>query len=177
MKIDWSEHVVDTVVSENFRMDWIHIPGSSNRNVKFINTNGIMAVTGDYGNWIFCREFHPSAGSTVSRGYMDEKLELYSEQKAYEYSPSKTKEAIIEFVEDLTSSEKEKWEDWIDSLFNSLEDYYEYVYAAYRETPSDIYCEDVPFREERHVWLDCVYDAFNEICNRLENDKRDIQQA
>ena len=76
--------------------------------IKFINTNGILAVTGDYGNWIFCREFHPSEDGFVSDGYWLEKLEIASSQDGREFSSELSKKQILDCLEEEGITEEEK---------------------------------------------------------------------
>ena len=40
----------------------------------------LCVVTGDVGNWMFCREFHPSSKGHVSDYYWVEKLQMSSSQ-------------------------------------------------------------------------------------------------
>ena len=69
-EVDFSKHVVEITKQEGLFVCYIRVPGTITNSVKFINTNDIMAVTGDFGNWIFCREFHPSATGGVSDGLL-----------------------------------------------------------------------------------------------------------
>lgn len=66
----------------------------------------------------------------------------------------------------------EEEEDWIQELENSVYDEHEYVYVAYREKPSSIDYENVPFGKKRHFWFDVVYDGFDFICEILKNNKK-----
>ena len=83
--LDFSKHVVTVEKQEGLLIHTLAIPGTITQSVKFINTQGIMAVTGDYGNWIFCREFHPSPTGSVSDSYWCEKLRISSRQDPYEF--------------------------------------------------------------------------------------------
>lgn len=169
---DFSRHEVRIIMdADGVSIYEFKRPDSYNGSLKFINTQGVMTVTGDFGNWVFCREFRPCKDAKVSGGYWDEKLEMYSKQKSHEYSPEATKKAIEKFkenFEDYYSREMNEDElEWVENLENSAEDYYEYIYTAYRETPSSLDYEDVPFEEERHFWLNCVYDGFELMCEKL----------
>jgi hypothetical protein len=173
-KIDFSRHELEITTLEitpnkKVRIHTFKRPDTTNCMLVFINACGVMTVTGDFGNWVFCREFHPSAnGDGVSGGYWDEKLEIASVQKSDQYDSEKTMEAINDFKNDFEDnygrpmSEEEM--DWVERLEGSIDDEHEYVYIAYRENPSSIDYESVPFGKKRHVWLDAVYDGFNEIC-------------
>jgi hypothetical protein len=174
-KIDFSKHELKVTKLEGVLIHEFKRPDTRNCMLVFINTNGIMSVTGDFGNWIFCREFHPSADNEhgVSGGYWDEKLEISSVQKSDKYDAEQTTKLLNEFKETFEDSfgremdEDEK--EWIEQLENNVDDEHEYTYLAYREKPSTIDYESVPFGEKRHFWLDCVYDGFDAICQTLHS--------
>lgn len=133
---------------------------------------GITTVTGDLGRWVFCREFHPSKGEKVSRGYWDEKLEMYSVQKATEFDSDATLKAIEEFEKDYEDSYGEMTEEvkeWLDRLQDAVFDEIEYEQVAYRDKPSNLDYEDVPYGKIRHAQLDLVYDSFDEMCKQIES--------
>ena len=169
--VDWSKHELIEIQTNEMSIHHLKKPDTIEQNVKFINTNNILAVTGDYGNWIFCREFHPSKDGYVSPYYWIEKLEIYSTQTGTEYSAEETEKAIEEFESDYDSEYvNDEFEDWIERLKESVHDEIEYTQIAYREHPNDIDVESIPFEKEIKVWLRCVFDAFNEICKRIEKE-------
>lgn len=178
-RIDWSKHEVIEIKNENILIHHIKIPGTYTNSVRFINTCGILAVNGDFGNWIFCREFHPSADGYVSGGYWDEKLEISSQQESDKFDSETTIEKINEFKQSFNDAygremnEEEK--EWVDDLLRSAYDETEYIYTAYREKPSTIDYESVPFGKKRHFWLNVVYDAFDEMCERLKIEKQKLE--
>lgn len=178
---DWSKHEVAITKFDGVLIHHIKkINGSSDRNVKFINAGGILAVTGDYGNWIFCREFHPSKEGGVSDGYWNEKLKLASCQEPFDFDSEATKEQLknefSEYKIDNTIFSE-------DNDFNEKCEYYskcielcdegelDYTHYAYRERPNDVEYEDVVFIKTEKIWLKCVYDAFDEICRRYRENE------
>ncbi len=165
--VDFSKHILTTIIDDNVSIYKLMLPNTRMDSVIFINSCGVMSVTGDFGNWIFCREFHPSPKNKVCSGYWDEKLINSSSQKSHIYDPEATLIEINNYRdnEELT----EDVVDWLDELESNVNDYYNYVYVAYRETPDSIEHEYVPFREKRKIWLDIIYDSFDEICDRMEN--------
>ena len=175
-KIDFSRHELKITKLEGVLIHEFKRPDTINCMLVFINTRGVMTVTGDFGNWVFCREFHPSADNEqcVSGGYWDEKLEISSVQKSDKYDAEQTTKLLKEFKETFEDSfgremdEDEK--EWIEQLENNVDDEHEYTYLAYREKPKDIDYESVPFGEKRHFWLDAVYDGFDEICRVMKRD-------
>jgi hypothetical protein len=171
-KIDFSKHEIKITQLEGALIHEFKIPDKMIHRLVFINTCGVMTVTGDFGNWVFCREFHPSANGGVSGGYWDEKLQISSVQKSHEYNSEETLKRINEFEKTFVESYgREMYEDeidWVEQLKNSVEDEHEYFYTAYRETPKDIDYESVPFGEKRHFWLDAVYDGFDEMCSKIK---------
>ena len=65
-KLNFSQHELHVIKQEDLLVHHLRKPGTDMDNIKYINTNGVMVVTGDYGNWMFCREFHPSADGLVN---------------------------------------------------------------------------------------------------------------
>ena len=92
--LDFSKHELLCTKSDELTIHHLKKPNTYYDSIKYINTQGIMAVTGDYGNWIFCREFHPSADDYVSSGYWCEKLSIASCQVYKEYDPEETEKEI-----------------------------------------------------------------------------------
>lgn len=173
--IDFSQHEVKVTKLDGCLIHEFKRPDTRYHMLVFINCMDTMTVTGDYGNWVFCREFHPSPDGSVSGGYWDEKLQNSSVQKAYKYDSTETSKQIEEFKNtfeqtyDRVMNDEEM--DWVETLENSVYDEHEYIYVAYRETPKDIDYESIPFGEKRHVWLDAVYDGFDALCQKLKEDE------
>jgi hypothetical protein len=169
-KIDFSKHVLNILEYPDIKIYEFKKPDTVVHGITIIVGKGITSVTGDFGNWIFCREFHLKKGDYVSRGYLDEKLEIYSVQKSDKFDSEQTLKLIKEFKKDFKDyhgrkmNEEEK--EWLQLLIDSVDDEIEYTNIAYREKPSDVEYESVPFGEVRHRHLDIVYDAMNEICDR-----------
>ena len=180
-KIDFSHHKLKITQFEDVLIHEFKIPETNNHMLVFINAGGVMTVTGDFGNWVFCREFHPSGENKngVSDQYWDEKLEISSVQKSHEYDPEQTIILINKFKQTFKDSfGREMTEDeseWIESLEEKVYDKYEYIYLAYKETPTTIDYDCVPFGEKRHFWLDAVYDGFDAICQTLSREIVSIQ--
>lgn len=170
-KFDFSKHEVLVTKTDDVLIHHLKLPGTVMDSVKFINTNGIMAVTGDYGNWIFCREFHPSGGNNggVSDSYWLEKLKISSCQNPYRYDSEATATEIREILnnpeEELTDEEKE----YLQQGLREVDDELDYTYHAYRNTVGrwqDL--EYVPHVKKLPAQLHYVFDAFDEICRRLK---------
>ncbi len=180
---DFSKHELKVTRNDDVLIHEFKRPDSIVGKLVFINTRGVMAVTGDFGNWIFCREFHPSGDkdSGVSRGYWDEKLEIYSCQKSKIYSSDQTLKDIKEFVKDFKKNydrkmnEEEK--EWVEELINNVDDEFYYTYIAYRDYPNTISYEDVPYGKERPSHLDCVYDGFDAMCEYIRKNQNKRKTA
>lgn len=139
--------------------------------IRFINSCGTLTVNGDFGNWVFCREFHPSKDGVVSRGYWDEKLSIASVQESHKFCPKETLKQLDDFIQeyrDYSEEVSDEVEDWFEDLQNNVFDKIDYEQTAFRLKPSEFDYDDIPYGEKRHVWLDIIYDAFNEICSRYE---------
>lgn len=137
--------------------------------IRFTNIDGHLVVTGDYGNWIFCREFHPHAGGGVSSGYWCEKLRINSEQDSHDFSEEKTANAIRTLLteeEDLTEEEIEYLNGCLDSFTGCEFDYNAFAYRNNIGRFQDY--EYVPFEKVIKPQLQFVFDAFDEMCDRLK---------
>ena len=155
----------------------LKLPDSVCLRIKFINTNDTCLVTGDFGRWSFCREFWPSADGFVSGMYWLEKLRMYSTQDPARYDSKETNKEIQELVDSgleesgYDGDELKQAKDWFINLLQYVDDEIEYTYEAYRgyDKPEFLDYEMIPFVKEIPIQLKIVFDAFNEICNRLKN--------
>lgn len=166
--IDFSKHTLTVTKAPGYMVYDFGKPGSSCNRIKFINTSGIMAVTGDFGNWIFCREFHPSEDGRVSDQYWCEKLKIASVQEPYEYDEDGTHKRLLTELkeeEELTEEEKEYLEECL-RLTDMEFDYDAYAYrqgvGRYEDSESIIKVRRVK------IWLQYIFDGFDEICSRLK---------
>lgn len=182
--VDFSKHELKIIKTDKVLIHHLKKPNTVIDSLTFINTEGIMAVTGDYGNWIFCREFHPSGKGSVSDTYWVEKLRNSSTQTSSEFSSEFTRKLIEENLNGALEDYGYEGEHLtkIKEYYNHLLDYVdlsegEYVAEAYYNNtnkPDFIEAEDVPFEKETHYWLKVVFDAFEEICNRLNMSHQEI---
>lgn len=171
--IDFSKH--ELIVTENEFLTIYHLkkPNTYCDNIKYINTNGILAVTGDYGNWIFCREFHPEPKEGVSEGYWHEKLKILSTQEATEFDGEATKaallEKLIEYKLEHSEDAREDIIEYYEECINLCDDHeLDYTYFAYREQPEGFDYEDVILLKDYKYWLKAVFDGFDEMCLRMQ---------
>jgi len=173
---DFSEHELKVIANDAIIIHDLKQTGCEyTHRVKFINTCGIMVVTGDFGNWIFCREFHPSSEGKVSDYYWVEKLQINSAQNPYNFDNEGTKKEIEEGIEkgleDYGYQDKklEEMKKYYEELLNYVDlSEFEYTSFAYNNYPSFLDTERVPFIREIKPWLLVIFDAFDEICNRLK---------
>ena len=164
--VDFSEHELHVKQYDTISIYHLKKPNTNSCNVKFIVGEGITTVTGDFGNWVFSREFHPLKNEKVSGSYWDEKLEIHSIQKALIFDTDETLKEIENYRKSLEEIDEET-EEWLDRLDNSVFDELEYKNVAFREKPSHIDYEQVPYGEIRHYSLNAVYDAFEYICSKI----------
>lgn len=180
--IDFSKHEVLVTEVEGLLVHYLKQPGTITNCIKFINTNGIMAVIGDFGNWIFCREFHPSKEGGVSDGYWKEKLGIASTQKASDYSPRQTeiriKEAINGGMEEYgyKGDKLKQVKEFLTECLRYVDTEWEYVAYAYHNSPGFLDAEEIPFEKETKPWLLAVFDGFDEICRRMKAGELPEQQ-
>ncbi len=164
--INWSKHKLKITTNKNVLIHDLKIHNSMQDRVTFINSMGICAVTGDYGNWIFCREFHPSKEGYVSRAYWSEKLKIGSTQQSGAFDSDFAISKIDAYLNDEEYEWEEEEKEYLENLKNSAEDG-EYAYnAAAMDYPGNFDSEMIPTGLKRRYWLSAVYDAFNEICTR-----------
>lgn len=176
---DFSAYQLDTTLLDGVRIDRVHKNSSMCGSVTFINARGILAVTGDFGNWIFCREFHPAASNYVSQGYWLEKMETCSSgQCGMEYDRDATHKQVEEIMDGryegfdlesdpLTEEEKEYLEECLDA--STGDDWY-YEYIAHSENVGRFEDHDlVPLVKKLKAQLSCVFDAFNRACDIVED--------
>lgn len=175
--VDFSKHELNVVKEDHVLIHDLKIPHSVHNRVKFINTSGVLAVTGDYGNWIFCREFHPSKDGYSCDSYWGEKLQIAGNQKSTEFCPDLTEEYIKEEINGGLSEtgyegkELSQMIEYYKSCLNYLEEgEFWYQSFAYSNYPSFADYECIPECKKTPYWLEVVYDAFNEICDRLQNE-------
>jgi hypothetical protein len=173
--VDWSKHELKITKNDHVMIHDLKNPNSLINRVRFINTCGIMAVNGDFGNWIFCREFHPySEFGGVCDSYWCEKLRIASTQEPSNYDSEATRKALLkELNEDYKDheynlKEEHEWLKYIKGCLSCVDDELEYKYYAYREYPSFCDHECVIFVKDINYWLKVVFDAFEEICKRLK---------
>ncbi len=70
--VDFSNHVLEIVEYDGILIYNLLCPS---KNIIFTNANGVLTVTGDYGNWLFSTEFHPASFSKVDDNYWNEYLQ------------------------------------------------------------------------------------------------------
>ena len=179
--IDFSKHEMIITVNEHLSMYELKKPDTYQDSLKYINVQGICAVTGDYGNWMLCRTFIPDAKGYVSDGYWKEKMTIASTQKTTEYDADATEAKIREYLdlsakalendensEDgdlLTDGEREYLEEGL-SLVNDQFDYEYHAHRAHFGRFSDH--ESVPHETRTPYWLKVVFDGFDEMCRRIK---------
>jgi hypothetical protein len=171
-KVDFSKHELEVIKNDHVLIHRFKLPDREYyHSVTFINTCGIMSVTGDFGNWIFCREFHlNSEFGGVSDGYWNEKLSIHSTQTYAKFDSEATLEEIQEFEEkyDEENEMPEEVADWVQELKENVDSELDYTNIAYREKPSSIDYECVPFGKKQDSHLSAVYDAIEAICEKLK---------
>lgn len=180
--IDFSKHEVHVTRHDGFLMHYIKKPNTVSDSIKYINTNGIMAVTGDYGNWIFCREFHPDPKGHVSDGYWEEKLQISSTQKWEDYDAERTQAQIESMINGglkeygYTGKKLDEMMEYMENCLRCVDDELDYTYTAYRELPGFCDYESVIFCKKTKYWLLAVFDGFDEICRRMKLELQNNQQ-
>lgn len=163
--IDFSNHHLQVTKNEFVHIYWLKRSDTMNDNIKFVVAGGITAVTGDYGEWIFNREFLPSKGGHVDDFYWKSKLRGESGADGDEWDNEGTKKEILRLLADeernWSSEELEYLNEILDRTDSNEEDYRVY---AYMENCGRFDYENIPYETKTKYWLKAVFDGFQEIC-------------
>lgn len=176
-KIDFTKHEIEIIEHNTAIIHEFKKPDTKIHSIVFINACGVLSVTGDFGNWIFSRQFIPGALSDrVSDQYWDEKLRINSTQQPQKFDPDKTRLELLDFkkqlIEDFSQDGDDvinKIEEWCSNLENSLNycSEFEYMRAVYEDIPDFVDLESIPIATIRDSSLNAVYDAFDIMCDKL----------
>lgn len=172
--IDFSKHELIVDESEKISIFWLKKSDSIVFNIKFIITNGLTIVTGDFGNWMFNKEFYPNEDENVSDDYWVEKLQLYSTQKGKEFSIEETEKALkYEIKEGLEAygyegDELSGAKEFYKECLEHLESENEYSNFIYKWKPTFLDYEEIPYCKVINNRLQIIFDGFEEICRRLK---------
>lgn len=153
---------------------------SSAYQVRFVNAYGLMTVSGDWGNWVFSREFHPSSkNGGVSDNYWIEKLKTASSQDPYELDEEETRKELESWLDGtheyfdeerpLTPGEFEYLHDCLYALGDSE---LQYAHVAHFENVGRFKDHDrVPLVKKPKYALQVIFDAWDCIVERLKETK------
>jgi hypothetical protein len=174
--IDFSKHEVIVQKNDLVSIYYLKKPNTVIDSIKYINCEGIMSVTGDYGNWIFCREFHPHEMGGVSDGYWVEKLKILSSQEPLEFDKESTEKELLQRLENYKNENSETIDEYDEvveyfeeCLSQCTEHELDYTYCAYRNIPKEYEYDFVTLIKDEKYWLKAVFDGFDEICRRLKD--------
>lgn len=150
-------------------------PDTIEQQLIFIIGYDVTTVTGDFGNWVFNREFTPALNGTVSDDYWDEKLQSASRQEIEHFDSDDTAEKIMEFCstfEEKFGREMNEAEgEWIEQLETYADDEVDYMYMFNKHYPTEtLNSEDteILITFARSHCLKVIYDAFDVMCSRME---------
>jgi hypothetical protein len=149
-------------------------PDSIEHRVIVINAYGVCSVTGDFGKWIFEKEFHLSGNCTkINDGYILQNSPRT--QELYEWDGELVRKEIEETIQqsydiesdEMSDEENEYWSGLINATYDC-----EYTYIAKcMNRPSCIESENIPkSRQKLNPYLLAIFDAFEEICGRTKDE-------
>ena len=187
-KTDFSKHVLNVTEVPGLLIHDFAIPNTVCQRITFLHIRNehvpnILIVTGDYGRWTFNRDFVPSVDNMVSDSYWCEKLRIGSTQKSHVYSSEVTGKLIQEELktleedkDDHSAYEYENLKSYYESLLNYCDcGEEEYVFQAYWDDSEPgrrlLDPENIPLGKEVDIQLQVVFDAFDEICNRMRKEQ------
>ena len=140
--------------------------------IKFITDDSHLYVVGDYGNWIFNRNFIPVNGGSVLDYYWVRLLRERSTQNPFIFSKHKTCitiDAMIVNIEVNYPNDSQKKIDLIKYFKNSKEyvdNEQEYLWFVSEHKPN-WYLNDIIVEYDYMYDILVVFDAFEEICRTL----------
>jgi hypothetical protein len=161
---------------KEIRVDHFQVGSNSTFYIQFINTDRVLTVTGDFGNWVFCRPFVPSSKGFVSEGYWIEKLKLKSCQSFDRLDSDGIREELNRLYTSglkeygLFGEELEDCREWISELKGYCDNQTEYLYHAFYDPykPDGLDLELIPEYKHKPRGLDFVFDSFDIICERMK---------
>jgi hypothetical protein len=169
--IDFSKHKLTVEKSTRCTIYDFKQPGTVIHRVIFINACNILSVTGDFGNWVFCREFHPKRGEKISDGYWMEKATIASCQEFKKYDSETTCKLIDEEIEEISqegyySDQEAKMEhiEFLNECKKRADEELEYLNYAVYQSPSWMDFESMIVGKKVNHWLYCIFDAFEAMC-------------
>ena len=157
------------------RIDEFREPGTMCGYIRFINDVFGMSVYGDFGNWIFNRQFVPSKNGAVSDDYWIGKLMHSSHQKAYRYDATETRKRLEEGIkyqledDGYEGDELDIMKEYYNDLFLYVDNPIEYECHSYDLLPRCGDVDHIPYEKELDYQIQIVFDAFDEMCKRLKN--------
>jgi len=179
-KMDWSKHQLIEELNDTAKIWRLKKPDTSVQSVNFINIDGTLLVTGDYGRWSFCREFHPGI-EDVSPHYWLEKIRIGSTQETGDFDAKYLQEQIKDKIETLIETFEGDYqnENFAETLqfYKDLQDFDdiepEYISYVNGDKPSCLDWEDIPTGKKMNTSLEVIFDAFNEINRRVKTRESD----
>lgn len=187
-RIDFSKHelMMQEQTFSGLVLYMLYIPGRG-RFHEFIILSGlgVTSVTGDFGNWIFNREIGFGSEDGICDSYWSDKLKHNSIQDPYELDPEVTIKEIDRLLEEKTKPENSDEEDeddrldeeeieYLEELRECVYDEIEFNHKAYRDSVGR-FREDydsIPREQKLDSSLLAVFDAFDEINNRISATKK-----
>lgn len=175
-ELDFSKHILTHRVytcfepnSNDINVWTLQLPQSSVHKFVFTNANGKMTVSGDYGTWVFEREFHPTSEGTVYDDYWIGKLINKNLSYDRDETIKELQYALDEGLEDYgyEGNELKRLKKIYTELLTYTDDELEYKYKAFREADAS----DIPYVESIHPRINYILDAFCEMCNRYKEIK------
>lgn len=171
--VDFSKHKLTVIQDGSFLIHDLKVPDSPLFRVKFINGHGIMVVTGDYYRWSFCREFHPSPTGRVSDSYWVEKILIGSLMRDVNrfdsnYLSKEFDELLEDYKDECDPEQYKELQEFVKECIYNSDDEHSYVNYAYSHKPNFISYEYMPTGRVLHPQLNIIFDAFEEICQRLK---------
>ena len=178
--VEFGAHDVTTITDSHVTSYLFSVGTKYMGSIRFTNAFGVMTVTGDYGNWVFCREFFPNAIDVgVCESYWLEKLRTYSEQDPYEFDEEETRKEIecwLDGTHEYFDEDRPLTND--ESVYLSMcllaldQGELQYIHVAHFENVGRFKDHDrVPLVKKPKYALQVIFDAWDCMVERLKETK------
>jgi hypothetical protein len=180
-QIDWSDYELIIKDEDSYKVHWLKNPNSMGSNVKFIQVEDILLVTGVFGRWSFAQKFNPEKIDKVSDSFWCNRIRLGSSQVSHLFDKKVAQMAIAEKIDELldygikdddgeisfNDDDKElEYSFWIGAI-DCCDNEFDFTKYFYENKPMHIDDDFLSNCGKQNPQLDAIFDAFEEVSRRI----------